>query len=65
MVLIPLMILDGRQDLPPPCAKRGKWFAVKISQVALPGPDQRVQREDLALVDVLMNANTVEMAGRG
>ena len=37
MVLVLLMRLDGRRDLPPPCAKRKKSFAVEISQVALSG----------------------------
>ena len=26
IVLVPLMRLDGKRDLPPPCAKRGKLF---------------------------------------
>ena len=65
MVLISLMHLDGRRDLPPPCAKREKSFAVNISQVALSGPDQRVWREDLAPVDVLITAAAVATAGRG
>ena len=65
MVLVPLICLYGRRDLPPPCAKRKKLFAVKISQVALSGPDQRVCREYLAPVDVLITAATVATAGRG
>ena len=28
MVSVPLMRLDGRRDLPPPCAKREIFFAV-------------------------------------
>ena len=65
MVLIPVMRLYGRRDLPPPCAKRENSFAVKISQVDLSGPDRRVWREDLAPVDVLMTVVAVKMAGFG
>ena len=65
MALVPLMRLDGRRDLPPPCAKRKKLFAVDIYQVALSGPDQRVWSEDLAPVYVLINEAAVEMTGRG
>ena len=65
MALVPLMPLYGRRDLPPPCAKRENSFAVKISQVALSGPDRRVWREDLAPVDVLITEAAVTMAGRG
>ena len=65
MVLVPLIHLDGRRDLPPPCAKRKNSFAVEISQVALSGPEWRVWREDLALVDVLMTAAAVAMVGFG
>ena len=63
MVLVALMRLDGSRDLPPPCAKQGNSFAVKISQVSLSGPDRRVWREDLAPVDVLMTAAVVENTG--
>ena len=65
MVLVLLMRLDGRCDLPPPCAKRKNSFAVDISQVALSGPDQRFWREDLAPTDVLITASTVATAGCG
>ena len=65
MVLVPLMYMDRRHDLPPPCAKQKKSFDVDISQVALSGPDWRVLREDLAPVDVLMNAAAVATAGLG
>ena len=65
MVLVPLMRLDGRRDLPPPCAKRKKSFAVEIYQVALLGPERRVWREDLDPVDALMTAAAVEMLGFG
>ena len=65
MVLVPLMRLDGRRDLPPPCAKRKNSFAVEISQVALSVLDRRVWREDLSPVDVLMNAAAVAMTGLG
>ena len=65
MVLVLLMCLDGRLDLPPPCAKRENSFAVKISQVAFSGPDRRVWREGLAPVDVLSTAAAVSTVGRG
>ena len=65
MVLFPLMCLDGRRDLLPPCAKREKSFAVEISQVALSGPDRRFWRENLAPVARLINVAVVETAGRG
>ena len=65
MVLVPLMRLDGRHDLPPPYAKRKNSFAVKIPQVALSGPDRRVWREDLSPVDVFINASAVVTAGCG
>ena len=65
MVLVPLIRLDGRHDSPPPCAKRKNSFAVEISQVALSVLDRRVWREDLAPVDVLMNAAAVAMTGLG
>ena len=65
MVLVPLMCLDGRRDLPPPCAKQEKSFAVEIYQVALLGPERRVWRYDLDPVDVLMTAAAVAMLGFG
>ena len=65
IVLVPLMCIDGRRDLPPPCAKRKKSFAVEISQVALSGLDRRVWRKDLAPVEVLMTAEVVAMTGLG
>ena len=65
MVLVPLMRLDGRHDLPPPYAKRKNSFAVKIPQVALPGPDRRVWKEDLAPVGVFFTGAVVVIAGRG
>ena len=63
MVLVPLMRLDVRRDLPPPCAKRKNSFAVNISQVALSGPDRRVSTEYLAPVDMLMTAALVVTTG--
>ena len=65
MVLVPLMRLVVRRDLPPPCAKRKKSFAVEISHVALLGTEQRVWSYDLAPVGVLMTAPVVSMAGFG
>ena len=59
------MRLDGRRDLPPPCAKRKNSFAVENSQVALSGTERRVWRDDLAPVDVLMTAAEVAMARFG
>ena len=65
MVLVPLMRLDERSALPPPCAKRKNLFAVDISQVTLLGPDRRVWREYLAPVDVFIAAAAMATAGRG
>ena len=65
MVLVLLMRLDGRRDLPPPSAKRENSFAVKISQVALLVPDRRFWREDLDPVVVLITVAEVATAGRG
>ena len=65
MVLVPLMYLYGRRNLPPTCTKQKNSFAVEISQVALSGPERIVWREHLAPMDVLMTAATVEMAGFG
>ena len=65
MLLVPLMHLDGRCDVPPPCDKREKLLAVEISQVALLGPDRRVWRDDLDPVCVLMNATAVATVGIG
>ena len=65
IVLVLLMRLDGRRDLPPPFAKRENSFAVEISQVALSRTEQRVWREDLAPVDVLMTAAAVAMSRFG
>ena len=65
IVLLPLMRLDGRHDLLPPCAKRNNLFAGYISQVDLSGPERRVCREDLAPVDVLMTAAAMAMEGFG
>ena len=56
MVLVPLMLLDGRRDLPPSCAMQKNSFAVDISQVAFSWTDRRVWREDLTPVDVLITA---------
>ena len=65
MVLVSLMCLDGRRDLPPPWAKQKKSFAVEIYQVALSGTDWRVWREDLAPVVMLITEAAVAMAGHG
>ena len=65
MVLVPSMCLEGRRDLPPPCAKRKNSFAVEISQVVFWGLDRRVWREYLAPAVVLITAEGVAMAGRG
>ena len=65
MVLVPSMCLEGRQDLPPLCAKRKNSFAVEISQVDFLGPDRRVWREDLAPVMVSITTAEVETTGRG
>ena len=65
MVLVPLMILDGRRDLPPPCAKQKSLFAVDIFQVALSGPDQRVWKDYFSPVDVFITTDAVATAGRG
>ena len=65
MMLVPLMRLDGRRDFLPPCNKRKNSFAVEIYQVALSRPEQRVWREDLAPVDMLMTADAVAMVGFG
>ena len=65
LVLVPLLSLYGKRDLPPPCAKQENSFAVDIYQVALSGPDQRVWREDLDPVDVLITAAVVATIGRG
>ena len=65
MVLVPLMFLDRRRDLPPPCAKRKKSFAVEIYQVALSGTEWRVWRDDLDPVDALITVAAVEMSGFG
>ena len=59
------MRLDGRRDLPPPCAKQKNSFAVEISQVALSGPDRRVWKEDLAPVEVFINVAAVATTGIG
>ena len=59
------MPLDGRRDLPPPCAKRKNSFAVDISEVDFLRPERRVWREYLAPVDVLMTAAMVIMVGFG
>ena len=65
MVLVLSMCLEGRRVLSPPYAKRENSFDVEISQVAFLGTDQRVWREDLEPVMVLITASAVEMAGRG
>ena len=65
IVLVPLIRLNGRRDLPPLCAERKNSFAVEISQVALSGTERRVWREYLASVDVLTTAAAVAMAGFG
>ena len=65
MVSVPSISLEGRRDLPPPCAKRKNSFDVEISQVTFLGPDRRVWREDLAPVMVSITAAAVETAGCG
>ena len=65
MVLVTSTRLEGRQDLPPPCARRNNSLAVEIYQVAFLGTDRRVWREDLAPVMVLINAAAVEKMGYG
>ena len=65
MVLFQSMFLDGIRDLPQPCAKQKNSFAVEISLVAFSGQDQRVLREDLSPVVVLITVEVVEMSGRG
>ena len=63
MVLVPTARLEGRRDLPPTCSRRKNSFVVKISQVALSGPDWRVWREDLAPVMVSITAAAVARTG--
>ena len=65
MVLVPSMRLEGRLDLPPPCAKQKNSFAVDIFQVAILGPDQRVWRQEFAPVMVSITASEVATTGRG
>ena len=65
IVLVPSTFLEGRQDLPLPCARRKYLLAVEISQVAFSGPERRVWREELAPVLVSINAAAVEMTGQG
>ena len=65
IVLVHSMCLEGRWDLPPPCAKRKNYFAVEIYQVDFSGPYRRVWRENLALVIVSITAAEVETVGRG
>ena len=65
MVSVPSMHLEGRRDLPPPCAKRKNSFAVEIYQVAFWGPDRRAWREYLEPVMVSITAAAVEKTGSG
>ena len=65
MVLVLLMRLDRRRDLPTPCAKQKNSFAIEISQIALLGPERRVWREYLSPLGVLMTAAVVAIAGFG
>ena len=65
MVLVLSMCLEGRRVLSPPYAKRENSFAVEISQVSFSGLDQRVWREDLAPVMVLITATAVATVGCG
>ena len=65
MVLVTSTRLEGRQDLPPPCARRKNSLAVVISQVAFSGLDHRLWREDLAPVMVLITVAAVAIMGRG
>ena len=65
IVLVTSTRLEGRGDLPPPCARRKNPLAVEISQVALLGQERRVWRDDLAPVLVLITAAVVEMIGQG
>ena len=64
-VLMPSTCLEGRQDLPLPCARRKYLLAVEISQVAFSGPEWRVRREDLAPVLVSITAELVAITGLG
>ena len=63
--IVTFNMFGGGQDLPPPCVRRKKSFVVEIYQVALLGPDQRVWREDLMPVMVLITALAVPATGRG
>ena len=65
MVSVPSMCFEGRQDLPLPCAKQEKSFAVEISHVAFLGKDRRIWREALSPVMVSITAAAVATAGRG
>ena len=64
-MLVPSTFLEGRQDLPLPCARRKYLLAVEISQVAFSGPEWRVRREDLAPVLVSITAELVAITGLG
>ena len=65
MVLVTSTSLEGRRDLPPPCARRKKLLTVETSQVAFSGTDRRVWREDLAPVMVAITVATVATMGCG
>ena len=65
IVLVPSTRLDGRWDLPQPCARRKTYLVVEISQVAFSGTERRVCREDLAPVLVSITAAAVANMGQG
>ena len=65
ILLVPSTRLEGRQYLPPPCARRKNLLAVEISQVTLSGPERRVWREDLAPVLVSITEAAVATMGQG
>ena len=65
MVSVPSISLEGRQDLPPTCARQKDLFAVEIYQVAFGGLDRRVRREDLSPVMVSITAADVAKMGSG
>ena len=61
IVLVSSTRLEGRRDLPPPCARHKNSLAVEISQVAFLGLERRVCREELAPVFVSIAEAAVEM----
>ena len=65
MVSVTSTRLEGRRDLPPPCARHKNSFVVEIYQVALSGTNWRVWREDLAPVMVSITVAAVARTGRG